>query len=49
MDYFDLANGRRSLADAFRSGDTAFLVISFTSDWLYPSYQSLEMVSALRG
>ena len=25
-----------------------FLVISFTSDWLYPSYQSLEIVSALR-
>ena len=24
------------------------LVISFTSDWLYPSYQSLEIVSALR-
>ena len=27
---------------------TRFLVISFTSDWLYPSYQSLEIVSALR-
>jgi homoserine O-acetyltransferase/O-succinyltransferase len=25
-----------------------FLVISFTSDWLYPSYQSLEIVNALR-
>ena len=24
-------------------------MISFTSDWLYPSYQSLEIVSALRG
>ena len=24
------------------------LVISFTSDWLYPSYQSLEVVKALR-
>jgi homoserine O-acetyltransferase len=23
-------------------------VISFTSDWLYPSYQSLEIVNALR-
>ncbi len=23
-------------------------MISFTSDWLYPSYQSLEIVSALR-
>ena len=27
---------------------TKFLVISFTSDWLYPSYQSQEVVSALR-
>ena len=26
-----------------------FLVLSFTSDWLYPTYQSLETVSALRG
>ncbi len=24
-------------------------MISFTSDWLYPSYQSLEIVRALRG
>ncbi len=26
-----------------------FLVLSFTSDWLYPSYQSEEVVRALRG
>ena len=26
-----------------------FLVLSFTSDWLYPTYQSLELVGALRG
>jgi homoserine O-acetyltransferase/O-succinyltransferase len=26
-----------------------YLVVSFTSDWLYPSYQSLEIVKALRG
>ena len=48
MDYFDLANGTASLADAFRKGNTRFLVISFTSDWLYPSYQSVEVVQALR-
>ncbi len=48
MDYFDLANGSGSLADAFRKGSTRFLVISFTSDWLYPSYQSVEVVQALR-
>ena len=48
MDYFDLANGTGSLANAFRNGDTRFLAISFTSDWLYPSYQLVEVVQALR-
>jgi homoserine O-acetyltransferase len=48
MDYFDLTNGRRSLANAFEPVTARFLVISFTSDWLYPSYQSQEIVRALR-
>jgi homoserine O-acetyltransferase len=48
MDYFDLANGRGSLAAIFERVKARFLVLSFTSDWLYPSYQSLEIVSALR-
>ncbi len=48
MDYFDPANGAGSMAQAFRGGDSRFLVISFTSDWLYPSYQSVEVVQALR-
>jgi len=47
-DYFDLTNGSGRLADAFRTVDTRFLVISFTSDWLYPSYQSQEIVRVLR-
>jgi homoserine O-acetyltransferase len=47
-DYFDLTNGTGLLADAFRTVDTRFLVISFTSDWLYPSYQSQEIVRVLR-
>jgi homoserine O-acetyltransferase len=49
LDYFDLAEGYGSLTEAFRNTPTRFLVISFTSDWLYPSYQSLEIVKALRG
>ena len=49
MDYFDLTDGRRSLSAAFENVMARFLVISFTSDWLYPSYQSLEVVKALRG
>jgi homoserine O-acetyltransferase/O-succinyltransferase len=56
MDYFDLSqspagtNGLpvNSLAAAFaRAQDIKFLVVSFTSDWLYPSHQSKEIVSAL--
>lgn len=48
MDYFDLTNGSQSLAAALERAQSRFLVISFTSDWLYPSYQSLEIVNALR-
>jgi homoserine O-acetyltransferase len=49
MDLFDLANGHGSLGAALEHARTRFLVLSFTSDWLYPTYQSLEIVSALRG
>jgi len=48
MDYFDLTTGRGSLAAALEKTNARFLVISFSSDWLYPSYQSQEMVRALR-
>jgi homoserine O-acetyltransferase len=48
MDYFDLSSGHASLGAAFARARSRFLVISFTSDWLYPTYQSLETVSALR-
>jgi homoserine O-acetyltransferase/O-succinyltransferase len=48
MDYFDLTNGRGSVAEAFARVRARFLVISFSSDWLYPSYQSQEIVRALR-
>ncbi|MFB3830007.1 MAG: homoserine O-acetyltransferase [Bryobacteraceae bacterium] len=48
MDYFDLTNAGKSLAEAFGPATVRFLVISFSSDWLYPSYQSQEIVRALR-
>jgi len=48
MDYFDLTNARGTLAAALEKTKARFLVISFSSDWLYPSYQSQEMVRALR-
>lgn len=47
MDYFDLSDGG-SLGVAFEKVTARLLVISFTSDWLYPSYQSVEVVRALR-
>jgi len=48
MDYFDLSAGHASLSAAFERTKARFLILSFTSDWLYPTYQSLEVVSALR-
>ncbi|MBM3813348.1 MAG: homoserine O-acetyltransferase [Acidimicrobiia bacterium] len=49
MDYYDLSAGYPSLAASIERATCRFLVLSFTSDWLYPSYQSLEIVNALRG
>jgi len=48
MDYFDLTQQTGSLAAAFADAEEVkFLVVSFTSDWLYPSYHSKETVTAL--
>jgi homoserine O-acetyltransferase len=48
MDYFDLGNGHPDLATAFAgSAHIIYLVVSFTSDWLYPAYHSRELVSVL--
>jgi homoserine O-acetyltransferase len=48
MDYFDLTQPTGSLAASFaNSVHVKFLVVSFTSDWLYPSYHSKKLVSAL--
>ncbi len=48
MDYFDLQRGK-PLAEAFSHiKNVKFLVIAFSSDWLYPPYQSKEIVKALK-
>jgi homoserine O-acetyltransferase len=49
MDYFDLAAGHGgSLAGAFTDArNVRFCVLSFTSDWLYPTAESREIVRAL--
>jgi homoserine O-acetyltransferase len=49
-DYFDLErhHGQGSAVAAFAAARARFLVISFTSDWLYPTYQSRAMVKAMK-
>ena len=49
-DYFDLGiqHGNGSPVEAFSKTEAKFLVVSFTSDWLYPTYQSKEIVNALK-
>ena len=48
MDYFDLAaDYGGTLAKAFRGSPTRFLVMSFTSDWLFPTRDSRAIVHAL--
>jgi homoserine O-acetyltransferase/O-succinyltransferase len=48
MDYFDLAaDSGGVLANAFKNTPTRFCVISFTSDWLFPTSESRAIVHAL--
>ena len=48
MDYFDLAEEHGGkLADAFANSRARFCVISFDSDWLYPTAESRHIVHAL--
>jgi homoserine O-acetyltransferase len=46
LDYFDLSGGRLIPKD--KLVDIRFLVIAFKSDWLYPPYQSQEIVRQLK-
>ncbi len=49
-DYFDVEqqHGNGSAVDAFSRAKARFLVISYTSDWLYPTYESKAIVNALK-
>jgi len=48
MDYFDLTKKfDGNLSKAFTNSKTKFFVISFTSDWLYPTSESRDIVIAL--
>ncbi len=47
MDCFNILNGH-SLSSIFKSLEAKVLVLAFKSDWLYPSYQSQEIVKACK-
>jgi homoserine O-acetyltransferase len=48
LDYFDLKNEHASLIDAFRDSRALFLLIAFSSDWLYPAHQMKDIAQAIR-
>ncbi|MCZ4281633.1 homoserine O-acetyltransferase [Kiloniella laminariae] len=48
MDYFDLAAEHKGrLANAFKDSPVRFCVVSFTSDWLFPTKANRDIVHAL--
>ena len=47
MDYFDLSEAYGSIADALSRANSRFLVVSYSTDWLYPTAQSKEIVRSL--
>jgi homoserine O-acetyltransferase len=48
MDYFDLSQGdTRSISSLFKGSKTRFCVISFSSDWLFPTSESRSLVRAM--
>jgi len=49
IDYFDVTKGGQlTLEEALRPTKAKFLILSFSSDWLYPSKDSKEIVRALK-
>ena len=47
VDLYDAAQKYGSLEEGFKNTNAKFLVMSFTSDWLFPTKQSKEIVNAL--
>lgn len=48
LDYYDVSSGFASIKDALARTQANFLVISFSSDWLYTRDQALDLVLPLR-
>ena len=47
IDYFNILNGK-NLSEIFKDLKAKVLVLAFKSDWLYPVYQSREIVKACK-
>jgi homoserine O-acetyltransferase len=48
IDYFDISEKNdNDLTNALARVESPYLVVSFSSDWLFPSYQSVDIVKAL--
>jgi homoserine O-acetyltransferase/O-succinyltransferase len=47
MDYFDISRSYGPLKQAFASLTARYLFVSYSSDWLFPTSQTREMVSAM--
>jgi len=48
IDCFDLVRQYGDLVGAFRNINAKMLIVSFTSDWLYPTAMSLDIVRSLQ-
>lgn len=47
MDLFDLGSSPDRLAESLRASQCRWLLLSYTSDWLFPPFQSRQIVNAL--
>ena len=47
MDLFDLGGTEEEMKAAFAASEARWLIVSFSSDWLFPPEQSQQMVNAL--
>lgn len=47
LDLFDLGESPAELFQAIQASECRWLLISFTSDWLFPPFQSQQLVDAL--
>jgi homoserine O-acetyltransferase len=48
LDYYDVSEGYSTIYDALRKTNANFLVVSFSSDWLYTDKQARELADPLR-